>query len=455
MAAQDRGSSTSANAWAPRAPRGHPLWGHAREFDRDQLHYLRTLAREYGDLVPLRLFPYRVVFLNHPDLIEQVVEAKQLAFIKGSVVHRLGELLGHGLITSNGELWRRQRRLIQPAFHQERIAQYGAMMAGHAEHIVDAWEDGQEREIQHDMLRLTLGVVCKALFHMDLDGNTRDIEEAFATALAAVRGRASTPLNAVTAVTPLPSRVRLWRAKQRLEALVDRIVRERRQGGDRGDLVSLLLASRYEDGKSLSSRQVRDEVMTILLAGHETTTIAMTWTWYLLTQHPEVEARLHAEIDAVLGDRLPAVSDLPHLSYTRSVISEALRIYPPIWALAREASQDVEIGGYPLRKGDVALFSQWVIHRDQRFFEHPDAFEPERWEHGLERRLPRFAYFPFGTGSRQCLGKAFATMEMPLLLATIARRFRLTLVPGQTVTPRAGVTLRPSAGVRMVPRRRR
>jgi len=181
----------------------------------------------------------------------------------------------------------------------------------------------------------------------------------------------------------------------------------------------------------------------------------MTWTWYLLTQHPEVEARLHAEVDAVLGDRLPAVSDLPHLSYTRSVISEALRIYPPIWALAREASQDVEIGGYPLRKGDVALFSQWVIHRDQRFFEHPDAFEPERWEHGLERRLPRFAYFPFGTGSRQCLGKAFATMEMPLLLATIARRFRLTLVPGQSVTPRAGVTLRPSAGVRMVPRRRR
>jgi cytochrome P450 len=418
------------------------------------LTYVRRVAREYGDVVPLRLSPYRVVLFNHPDLIEQVLVAKQRAFVKGCVVHRLGEVLGRGLLTSDGELWRSQRRLIQPAFHRERIERHGAMMAEHAERLIDVWQDGQEREIQQDMLRLTLGIICRSVFGVDVDDDTTEIGQAVSVALEAVRGRASGPGGAVASVAPMPGRLRFWRAKRRLEELVERIVRERGQSGDHGDLVSLLLAARYEDGRAMTSRQIRDEVMTIVLAGHETTTVALTWAWYLLARHPEVADRLQAETDAVLGGRLPSPGDLPRLTYTGQVVSEVLRLYPPIWALAREAIQDVEIGGHPLRKGDVALCSQWAMHRDERYFARPGAFEPERWADGLEQRLPRFAYFPFGGGSRQCLGKAFATMELPLLLATVARRFRLTLAPGQTIAPRAGVTVRPTTGFRMVVHRR-
>jgi cytochrome P450 len=292
------------------------------------------------------------------------------------------------------------------------------------------------------------------LFDVDVDDDADELGQAFSVALEAVRGRAATARSAVASLAPLPGRLRVWRATRRLDELVDRIVRKRRDDGDGGDLVSLLLAARFEDGKAMSNRQVRDEVRTILLAGHETTTVAMTWAWHLLAQHPEVEAALHAEIDAVLGDRLPTNGDLPRLAYTGQVVSEVLRLYPPIWALAREAGQDVEIGGYPLRKGDVALCSQWAMHRDARYFERPDAFDPGRWADGLERRLPRFAYFPFGGGSRLCLGKVFATTEASLLLATIARRFRLTLAPGQSIGTRAGVSVRPSPRIRMVPQRR-
>jgi cytochrome P450 len=455
VAAQGEGLSTSASVQAARAPQGHPRWGHAREFDHDELTYVRWLAREYGDVVPLRLAPYRVVLFNHPDPIEQVLVSKQRAFVKGSVVHRLGEVLGRGLITSDGELWRTQRRLIQPAFHRERIERYAAMIAQHAEQLTDTWQGGQERVIQQDMLRLTLGIICSALFGVDVEDDTTEIGQAVAAALEAVRGRPSGARVAFTSVAPVSGRLRFWRAKRRLEELVERIVRERGQNGDHGDLVSLLLAARYEDGRAMSSRQIRDEVMTIVLAGHETTHVALSWAWYLLAQHPDVEAGLQAEADAVLGDRLPTLDDLPRLAYTNQVVSEVLRLYPPIWALAREAGQDVEIGGHPIRKGDVALCSQWVMHRDQRYFERPDAFDPERWADGLERRLPRFAYFPFGGGSRQCLGKAFAIMELPLVLATMARRFRLSLVPGQTIAPRAGVTVRPTHGIRMVVHRRR
>jgi cytochrome P450 len=352
--------------------------------------------------------------------------------------------------------------LIQPAFHQERIEEYGAQMAAHAERQVAAWQDGREREIQADMLRLTLGIVCKVLFDLDVDREVEEVGQAVDVVLEAVRGRALAGRGAqgtLASVTQMSGRVRFWQAKRRLADLVERIVRERSrsrdQGTDRGDLVSLLLASRYENGRAMSGRQVRDEILTILLAGHETTTVGLTWAWYLLATHPEVEARLQAEADTVLGDRLPTLRDLPSLAYTSQVVSEVLRLYPPIWGLAREASEEVEIAGHLLRQGEVALCSPWAMHRDPRYFERPEAFEPERWADGLERRLPRFAYFPFGGGSRQCLGKAFATMEMALVLATMARRVRLTLAPGQAMTPRAGVTVRPAHGCRMVPHRRR
>lgn len=454
MQAQDPGPSATAHVTPAQAPSGHPRWGHAREFDRDPLGYVQWLAREYGDIVPLHLPPHRVVVFNHPDLIAEVLLTRQRSFVKGTLVHRLGEVVGQGLLTSDDELWRRQRRLIQPAFHPARIACYGTQVAGHAERLIAAWQDGQAREILHDMRCLTLGIICGTVFGVDVDAEAGEIGQAFDVALDAVGGRVPATSGVCASVAHLPGRIRLWRARRRLQALVERIIRERGQCGAPGDLVSLLLASRAEDGRPMSSRQVRDEVMTIVLAGHETTAVGLTWAWYLLAQHPAVEAALLAEIDLVLGDRLPGVGDLPRLVVTGQVVREVLRLYPPIWALAREAAQDLEIGGVRLRQGDVALCSQWAMHRDARYFARPEVFEPGRWADGLERRLPRFAYFPFSGGPRQCLGQAFALLEMPLVLATIARRFRLTLGADQTITPRAGVTTRPVPDVSLVPRRR-
>ena len=454
MPAQDPEPSAIPHVTPAQAPPGHPRWGHAREFDRDPLQYAQWLAHEYGDIVPLRLPPHRVVFFNHPALIEEMLLTRQRSFVKGTMVHRLGEVLGKGLITSDDALWRSQRRLIQPAFHQAQIERYGAQMAGHAERLIDEWQDGQAREIQHDVMRLTLGIICKTVFGVDVDAEASEIGQAFGVAIEAVGGRAPATLGAFASMAALPGRVGLRRAMRRLNELVDRIIRESQQRGDHGNLVSMLLAARDEDDRPMSSRQVRDEVMTIVLAGHETTTVGLTWAWRLLAQHPDVESELLAEIDRVLGDRLPGVGDLPSLVFTGQVVQEALRLYPPIWALAREAKQDIEIGGFLLRRGDVALCSQWTMHRDERYFARPDVFEPERWADGLERRLPRFAYFPFSGGPRQCLGKAFALMEMTLVLATIARRFRLTLASEQTITPRAGVTARPASGVWLTPRRR-
>ncbi|MGE3539821.1 MAG: cytochrome P450 [Candidatus Tectimicrobiota bacterium] len=452
MPAQD--PSPPAVSTPAQEPPSHPRWGHAREFDRDPLQYVHWLARTYGDIVPLRLPPYRVVVFNHPALIEAVLLTHQRAFGKGTLVHRLGAVVGHGLLTSDDALWRRQRRLIQPAFSPAPIAHAGAQMAAHAARLIATWQDGQVRDIQHDMQRLTLGLICGTVFGVDVDAEAGTIGQAFDVALAAVGGRAPAPLGVGASVAALPGRVRFWWARRRLYALVTQLVRARRPHGAPGDLVARLLAARDEAGRPLTKRQVRDEVLTIVLAGHETTTVSLTWAWYLLAQHPAVEAALHAEIDRVLGDRLPEVDDLPRLVYTDQVVREVLRLYPPIWALAREAHQDLEFGGVRLRQGDVALCSPWAMHRDARYFARPEVFAPERWADGLERRLPRFAYFPFSGGPRQCLGQAFARMEMTLVLATIARRFRLALGAAPPSTPRAGVTVRPVPTVRLVPHRR-
>lgn len=437
-----------------RAPKSDPIWGQSTEFNRNQLLYLTDLAREYDDVVPLRLFLYRAVFFNRPDFVEEILVAKHRAFVKSVAFRRFAEVTGYGVITSDGDHWRRQHRLVQPGFHRQRVEGFAQAMVERAASMRDEWRDGEEREIQADMMRVTLEIVCKTLFSADVSRDARALGESFTEALDAVYRRVSGVQVMVPGSVPLPTQLRVWRATRRLDQLVYRMIREHRESGDRGDLLSMLLAARDEAGAAMSERQVRDEVMNIVVAGHETTACALTWAWYLLAQHPAVEARFHAELDAVLGGRLPSVDDLPRLPYTAQIVTETLRLYPPVWIMTREAIQDVEIGGYRLRKGTIALFCQWTIQRDPRYFERPDAFEPERWADGLAKRLPRFTYFPFGGGPRVCLGNTFSLIEAALILATIGSRFRLGLVPGQTITPHGGVTLRAKPGVRMTLQRR-
>ena len=436
------------------APKSDLIWGHGTEFNANQLRYLTELAGQYGDIVPLRLFLYRAAFFNRPDLVEEILVTKHRAFVKSIAFRRFAEVAGDGVITSDGDLWRRQHRLVQPAFHRERIEGFAGTMVERAQRLQEAWCAGEEREIQSDMMRVTLEVVCRTLFSADVAGEARTLGTAFTDALESVYRRMTGVQTMVPGWVPHPTRVRVWRATRRLDRMVYRMIREHQEAGDRGDLLSMLLAARDEDGQPMSDRQVRDEVMNIVVAGHETTACVLTWAWYLLALHPEVEARLHAEVDTVLGGRSPTVDDVPRLVYTGHVVAEVLRLYPPLWIITREAIRDVEIGGYLVPKGAVAMFCQWTLHRDARYFERPEQFEPERWADGLARRLPRFAYFPFGGGPRICLGNTFALMEATLILAVIAARWRLTLVPGQTIVPNGGITLRAKPGVRMTLQRR-
>jgi cytochrome P450 len=348
-------------------------------------------------------------------------------------------------------LWRRQRRLMQPAFHRERIAGYGPSMVEFTERLLASCRDGEVREIQSDMMRLTLQIACETLFGSDVAGEAAEVGAAFTTALECLQVRISGLQILLPDGVPTPTSLRLRRAVRRLDGLVYRIVAERRaSAADRGDLLSLLLGARdADDGTGLTDRQLRDEVLTLVFAGHETTALALTWAWYLLAQHPAAEARLHAELAAVLGGRGPKAADVARLPFTNAVIAEALRLYPPVWGLGREATENTTLGGYPVGKGTIVLLSPWTLQRDPRYYAEPDAFRPERWLDGLAQRLPRFAYFPFGGGPRQCIGNSFALLEAALVLATIAQRYHLALVPGQTIRPMPTGTLRPQDPIRM------
>jgi cytochrome P450 len=435
----------------PAGPPGRWLLGHTPDFSRDQLGFVRRLARGYGDVVPLRFPPFRAVYLNRPHLIEEVLVARSRSFVKSLALRRAGVLVGNGLLVSEGQRWRRQRRLMQPAFHRQRVAGYGREMVDLTEGLLAGWRDGAVRDIQPEMMGLTLRVACKTLFGAEVAGDAAEVGAAFTTALECLQARISGLQLLLPDGVPTPTMLRLRRAVRRLDRLVYRLIAERRAScRDEGDLLSLLMqAQDAADGTGMTDRQLRDEVMTLVLGGHETTALALTWTWYRLAQHPTAEARLHAELAAVLGGRPPAAADATRLPFTNAVVAEALRLYPPVWALGREATEATTVGGYPLRKGTVVLLSPWAMHRDPRYFAEPDAFRPERWIDGLAQWLPRFAYFPFGGGPRQCIGNTFALLEATLVLATIAQRYRLVLEPGQHVVAAPVGTLRARPGVRM------
>lgn len=436
-------------------PKGYPVLGNALSLSREALRFLQRCARDYGDLVPLRFFWRRILFVNHPEYIGQVLATNQRHVVKDIFQRADRALIGNGLFLSEGDFWLRQRRLMQPAFHRDHIAAYGETMVASTERMLAAWQDGQTRDIYLDMSYLTMSIVAKTLFTTDVWTDAAKVSEALAVALECLNARVRSLEALLPDSLPTPTNLRMRRARRRIDDVVYRIIEERRATGeDRGDLLSLLLRTQDEDGTGMTDRQVRDEVMTMLVGGYETAADLLAWTWYLLSQHPEVEAKLLAELDAVLGGRVPTVTDLPHLPHTANIISETLRLYPPAPALGREAITDFKIDGYYVAKGTDIFVSQWVMHRDPRYFADPELFNPDRWATDLSSRLPRYAYFPFGGGPRQCIGNTFATMEATLVLATVAQRFRLALVPDHPVVAEEIPTLRPKYGLRMVIHRR-
>ncbi|MCA1992973.1 MAG: cytochrome P450 [Coleofasciculus sp. S288] len=318
--------------------------------------------------------------------------------------------------------------------------------------MLSRWQTGEVRDVHEDMMRLTLEIVAKTLFDTDIADKSEEVGGYLALGIKFYdQWFRNLALTLLPESAPIPHHLRSRRVIQRLDAIVYDIIRRRKDSGEeKGDLLSMMLEAKYEDGTPISDQQVRDEVMTLFIAGHDTTALALTWTWYLLSQHPEVEAKLVEELQTVLEGREPTFADLPRLRYTDMVVREALRLYPPVWGMARVANTDCEIGGYPIESGNIIILSQWVMHRDSRYFDSPDTFNPNRWADGLAQRLPTYAYFPFGGGPRVCIGKSFAQMEAVLLLATITQKFHLSLVPGQDLTPWPAFTLRPKHGIKMV-----
>lgn len=409
------------------------------------------MAARYGDITYFKMGPQEVFLLNHPDFIKDVLITHHARFMKGRGLQWAKRFLGEGLLTSEGQFHRRQRRLSQPAFHRQRISTYGAVMADYGDRTAERWRDGQTVDMSEEMARLTLDVVAKTLFGADVDTEAAEIGWALTEVLGGFQGFMS-PFASVKARLPLPSNRRFAEARRRLDGTIYRLIDERRASGqDRGDLLSMLLLAQDEegDGQGMSDLQLRDEAMTIFLAGHETTANALTWTWYLLSQNPEVERRLHEEVDQVLGGRAPALEDIPQLRYVEMVLAESMRLYPPAWVLGRMALEPHEVAGYTVPVGAVVVMSQFVMHRDARFFPDPERMDPQRWTPEARYERPRHSYFPFGAGPRQCMGESFAWMEGILLLATLARKWRMKLVPGHPVVPQPLITLRPRHGMRM------
>src|SRR5919112_5631196 len=436
----------------PPAPKGRFPTGNLLDYTRDHLGFLTRCAREYGDVVGLRFVNVPVYLLNHPAHVEYVLVRNNRNFIKSRGERISLGFLGDGLLTSEGSFWRRQRRLAQPAFHRERISAYGEVMVECTKRMISGWPDGKTQDVHRDMMRLTLEIVARTLFGVPLgSAEFEEVGDALRTISQRFTGRGGVFFQ-VPRKVPTPGNLRFRRAVRRLDALVYRIVCDRRASGeDAGDLLSMLLAVRDEEtGEGMTDRQLRDEAMTVFLAGHETTATALSWTWHLLSEHPEVESRLQEELREVLADRPPTVGDLPRLHYTDMVVKESMRLYPPAWAFGRETVEDCEIGGYHVPAGTQLVMSQWVMHRDPRYYERAEEFRPERWVDGSVEKLPPYAYFPFGGGPRLCIGRSFAKMEAVLLLATITQKFRLQLAQDRAVWPQPSITLRPRNGMRVV-----
>jgi cytochrome P450 len=442
-------------------PHGHLLWGNLLKLQRDPLNFLVEAMHQYGDVVRFRLLGslYWHMF-THPDDIEHVLRANFNNYPKGTFAQKMTRLVtGEGLAASDGEEWLSKRRLLQPAFHRHRLTRLATTMTSATEAMLDDWDARsaaqQPYDIAAEMMRLTLRIVGETLFSIDISQAEDEIGKAMTVIVEHTGYRLTHPLSPPEAV-PTNRNQRYQRASRKLDQVVLEIVTTRqRSGEDKGDLLSMLIEARDEEtGAGMNADQLRAEVKTLMISGHETTAIALAWTWYLLSQHPEVEHRLHAELASVLGGRTPTFVDLPNLAYTRMVLEESLRIRPPAWITVRQAREDDTVRGYHIPADSVVVLSPYVVHRNPAIWPDPERFDPERFAPEQAAGRHKYAFIGFSGGPRLCIGSQFAMMEAQLLLATIAQRYRLTLAPSHSVVPELGATMRPRGGMPMLMQRR-
>ncbi|CAN5659013.1 cytochrome P450 [soil metagenome] len=433
------------------------------------------LLKTFGNIAHYRFMGTPIVFINDPDYIREVLVTQGSAFVKERTVRRMKVLLGEGLITSDNPIHMRQRKIAAPAFHRQRIAAYGDQIVSIAAGHRDRWQPGATIDIAAESMALSLEIVARTLFNTEVTPDILAINDEVNTIMGLYNFIVAFPKIESFLHLPIPGIMKFRRSKARLDAVVNRLITEHRAAAaagepDRGDLLSMLLASTYEADESgntqpagsspegMSDDQVRDEVLTIFLAGYETVANALTWTWYLLSQNPEVEARLHAELDAVLGtgadQRLPTLADYPNLHYTEQVFAESMRLYPPAWAMGRMSTREIQLGPYTVPAGSHVFFSQYILGRTPEYFPDPLRFDPDRFTPEAKAARPKYTYFPFGGGSRQCIGESFAWMEGVFSIATIAQRFRPRFVPTYPIVLQPKITLRPKYPVMMelVPR---
>lgn len=440
-------------------PRGLPFIGSLLEIQRDPLTFISRIQRLYGDVVHVRLGPKSVYLVSHPTDIQHVLQENNRNYRKGAHYEVLRPMFGNGLMLSEGDFWLRQRRLIQPAFHRQRLGGFAKTMTDLTEEMLERWDRRAERgrplDVSRELVKLTLSIVCTTLFGTDISKEAEGVGEAHAFCLAHAEHKIVS-LFAIPDRVPTPDNVRYRRSVQLLHSVIDRFIEERRDSGeDRGDLLSTLAFARYEEsGELMDHNQLKAEIITLFLNGHETVSGALGWTCYLLSKHPEVLQRLEAELATVLGGRTPTFEDLPKLRYTTMVIEESMRLYPPAWLIERDSIGADDLGGFHIPAGSTVVLSQWATHRHPEFWENPEGFDPERFAPERASTRHRFAYFPFAAGPRLCVGSNFAMMEMPLILATIAQRYRLDLVPGFPVELEPVITLRPKHGILMTLRGR-
>ena len=432
----------------PPGPRG--LWFPWRLLKAPDgwLDFLTRCVQEYGDIVSFRFLGVPVCLINDPAAVERVLMTDHQNFTKSLDYRALSRVLGNGLLTSEGDLWKRQRRLVQPAFYRERIQAYGGIMTSYATRLVESWRDGEVRDIHRDMMRVTLEITARSLFNVEIASDAGAIAQSLAVVMDAMpklTGFAFLP-----DWLPVPGLGAFRRALADLDRVVYGIIRGRRATGQRsGDLLDMLLEARDEHGAGMPDLQLRDEIMTLLLAGHETTANTLSWTLYLLAQHPAVQSCLEAEVREVLRGRAPEAARLHQLPYTQMVLIESQRLYPPAWAIGRKAIRPVDVLGYRLPAGTNVVVSQWVMHRDARYYPDPQRFDPNRWRDEIagRRSPPKFAYLPFGAGPRVCVGASLALTESALVLATLMQHFRFSLASAEPVEAFPSVTLRPRRGL--------
>ena len=460
MATAARNSVPKSKVSGPSAYRYPPglernlLWFALRKLrPANPILLFQHLAEEYGDIAHYKIGWHHIIFLNHPDYIREILVVQNDNFIKERTVQRTKMLLGEGMITAEGAQHRTQRQVAQPAFHRQRIPEYAGTMVQEAVRVRDRWRSGEQRDIAIDMMHLTLNVVAQTLFATDLGRESGDEVNELASAINRIMGLYNFLVMLPAAewlvhVRP-PGLAAFVRARKRIDAVVYRMFAAHRQRGPHGgSLLDMMLAA-SPDQTPASEQSLRDQVITIFLAGYETVANALSWTWYLLSQNPACERRFHEEIDSELQGRLPTYDDVPRLRYVEMVLAESLRLYPPAWAMGRYARADFQLGDFSLPAKTTVLMSQYITHRDPRFFPDPLCFDPERFTPEAKSRRTKLTYFPFGAGVRQCIGESFAWMEGVLLLATIAQKWKLRLVPGHRVEPEPLITLRPKYGMRM------